>query len=78
MGSSHGALGGLPLGRARFRRGVDLALELVGVGIDLLLDHLVGTRQRLLELLFDLLLAEHDHSGGSRLELVAELLEIAA
>ena len=59
-------------------RGVDLALELVGVGVDLLLDQLVGTLHRLLELLLDLGLAEHDHGGAARLELVAELLQIAA
>jgi hypothetical protein len=44
---------------------------LVGVGIDLLLDQLVGALRRLFELLFDLRLAQHDHSGAARLELLA-------
>ena len=59
-------------------RRLDLALELVGVGIDLLLDQLVGALGRLLELLLDLRLADHDHRGASSLELVAELLEVVA
>src|SRR4051812_44287440 len=65
-------------GRAGLRRGVDLALELVRVGVDLLLDDLVRARERLLELLLELGLAEHDHGGRPPVELVAELLEVAA
>jgi hypothetical protein len=63
---SRGAAATVGLGRVLFGCRVDLALELVGVGIHLLLDHLVGTRDRLLELLLDLRLAEHDHRGVSQ------------
>src|SRR3954471_3676445 len=59
-------------------RRLDLALEVVGIAFDLLLDQLVSALGRLRELLFDLRLAEHDHGGVALLERVAELLEVAA
>jgi hypothetical protein len=59
-------------------RRLHLALQVFGVGIDLLLDQLVGSLGGALELLFDLRLAEHDYGGAAPLELLAELLEVIA
>jgi hypothetical protein len=58
-------------------RRVDLAPEVVGVGVDLLLDQLVVPLSRSCELLLDLRLAEHDHGGATFVEPVAKVLEVA-
>src|SRR6202034_3402847 len=57
---------------------LELSLELLVVGVDLLLERLFGAREHLVELLFHARLADHDQRRLTALQQLPELLRVAA
>src|SRR4051794_13199834 len=57
---------------------LELSLELLAVGVDFLLDRLLGARERLVELLLHARLPDHDQRRLSGLQRLAELLGVLA
>ncbi len=66
-----------PVGHLGLLRLLELLPELVRVGIELLLDPLLGACQRLVELFLEPRLADHDDRALAIVERLAEVLEIA-
>src|SRR5271154_604676 len=70
---------GLQLARSSLLlRLLELPFELLAVGVDLLLDRLFRTGERLVELLFDARLPDHDQRRHTPVEQLTELLRVAA